>query len=531
MPSLRSRESRVSSYTVALGAVALMGVVRALLTPVLGRELPYITFFPAVFVAAWWGGWGPGVLATLFSAALNIALVIGPSHAGPWFRPVDLIGLLLFASIGIAVAALGESRIREHARAVSAGHAAARAAMGAQLEQLVLAGTALTIETSLERVLERVVEVAARVIGAHYAAIGVLGPDGRLLESFITYGIEEEQRALIGPPPRGHGILGLVVREGRPIRLPDLSRHPDSYGFPPHHPPMRSFLGVPIAGKRGTFGNLYLTEKFGGEPFSEDDERVAVLLAAKTAAAVENARLHEESARLLEEVQQLHRARERFFAMVNHELRNALAAVHGWSEMLVRKKDPATVPRAAYEVLDSAQQAVGLINDLLDLSRLDEDRLRPVIRATDAGSIARRVLSRMTPAAEAKRVALQVNVPRSLPTCETDGSRVEQILINLLKNAIQHTPEDSMVRLDIAAAGPSVVYTVRDAGSGIPESELEKVFDVYMTKAAGESRGAGLGLPLSRRLARLLGGDLRAVVSSQGGGCFILELPASAAAT
>jgi signal transduction histidine kinase len=286
---------------------------------------------------------------------------------------------------------------------------------------------------------------------------------------------------------------------------------------------------VPIAGKRGTFGNLYLTEKFGGEPFSENDERVAVLLAAKTAAAVENARLHEESARLLEEVQQLHRARERFFAMVNHELRNALAAVHGWSEMLVRKKDPATVPRAAFEVLDSAQQAVGLIDDLLDLSRLDEDRLRPVIRATDAGSIARHALSRMTPAAEAKRVALQLDVRQNLPTCETDGSRVEQILINLVKNAIQHTPSNSTVRLDVAAAGPRVVYTVRDAGDGIPESELEQIFDIYVTNAAGESRGAGLGLPLSRRLARLLGGDLRAVVSPQGGGCFILELPASAA--
>jgi GAF domain-containing protein len=216
----------------------------------------------------------------------------------------------------------------------------------------------------------------------------VLGPDGRLLENFITYGIDERQRALIGPPPRGHGILGLVIREARPIRLPDLGRHPDSYGFPPHHPPMRSFLGVPVVSKRGAFGNLYLTEKIGGEPFGDDDEHVAVLLAAKAAAAVENARLHEESARLLDEVQQLHRARERFFAMVNHELRKARGAVHGWSEMLVRKKDPATVPTAAYEVLDSAQQAAGLINDLLDLSRLDEDRLHPVVRATEPVSMA-----------------------------------------------------------------------------------------------------------------------------------------------
>src|SRR5829696_9133493 len=328
---------------------------------------------------------------------------------------------------------------------------AVQPAMGARLEQLVLAASALTTEVSLEGVLERVVEVAAQVIGAHYAAIGVLAPDGRLLESFTTYGVSDEQRALIGPPPRGHGILGLVIREARPIRLPDLTQHPDSYGFPPHHPPMHSFLGVPIIGKRGVFGNLYLTEKFSGELFSGDDEHIAVLLAANTAAAVENARLHEESARLLEEVQQLHRARERFFAMVNHELRNALAAVHGWAEIMVRKKDPATVPRAAFEVLDSAQQAVALINDLLDLSRLDEDRLKPVIRATDPGSMARRAMARVTPAAEAKQVHLELERLPTLPSCDTDASRVEQILVNLLGNAIHHTPETCGVRVAISA--------------------------------------------------------------------------------
>jgi len=290
---------------------------------------------------------------------------------------------------------------------------------------------------------------------------------------------------------------------------------------------MHSFLGVPIVGKRGIFGNLYLTEKFGGGGFSEDDEHIAILLAANTAAAVENARLHEESARLLEEVQQLHRARERFFAMVNHELRNALAAVQGWSEMLVRKKDPATVPKAAFEVLDSAQQAVGLINDLLDLSRLDEDRLKPVIRPIEPSGVARRALSRMTPAAESKRVLLQIDLEPNLPSCNTDAARVEQILINLLGNAIQHTPEESTVKISVTARGPWVVYTVEDAGEGIPESEVEQVFDIYVTNAAGEGRGVGLGLPLSRRLARLLGGELKAVARKTWGGCFVLELPAA----
>jgi signal transduction histidine kinase len=398
---------------------------------------------------------------------------------------------------------------------------------GERLERLVVAAATLITEVSLEGVLDRVVAMAAELIGARYAAIGVLEPDGRLLESFTTFGIDEELRARLGPPPKGHGILGLVIREARPIRLPDLTRHPDSYGFPPYHPLMHSFLGVPILGKRGVFGNLYLTEKLGGDVFTEEDEHIAVLLAASTASAVENARLHEESARLLEEVQQLHRSRERFFAMVNHELRNALAAVYGWSEMMVRKKDPATVPRAAFEVLDSAQQAVGLVNDLLDLSRLDEDRLKPVIRLTDPLSVARRAVQRITPAAEARKVTVELKATPRLPSCETDASRVEQILMNLLGNAIHHTPEGSRVRLRLESQEPSVIFVVEDEGGGINEDEVERVFDIYVTKAAGEDRGVGLGLPLSRRLARLLGGELRAVSRPGRGGCFILELPAS----
>ena len=394
-----------------------------------------------------------------------------------------------------------------------------------RLEQLVTTGTLLTTELSLEGVLQRVVEVAAALIGARYAAIGVLDPDGRLLESFTTFGIPDEEREKIGPPPRGHGILGLVIREKRVIRLPDLTSHPDSYGWPPHHPPMRSFLGVPIVGRRGTFGNLYLTDKIGTPEFTDDDERIARLLAAQTAAAVENARLHEESARLLEEVQQLHRSRERFFAMVNHELRNALAATYGWAEMLVRKKDPATVPLAAFEVLESAEQAVGLVNDLLDLSRLDEDRLRPVIREVDPLTVARRAVGRVTPAAEARQVSLEIS-SGPVPTCETDGSRLEQILVNLLGNAIRHTPQRTTVRTSVEGRDGKVLIQVADQGPGIPASDLEAIFDVYVTKAGEEARGHGLGLPLSRRLARLLGGELRAVEDTTQGACFELELPA-----
>jgi signal transduction histidine kinase len=125
-------------------------------------------------------------------------------------------------------------------------------------------------------------------------------------------------------------------------------------------------------------------------------------------------------------------------------------------------------------------------------------------------------------------VRVELKVAPGLPSCETDASRVEQILVNLLGNAIHHTPEGSAVHLGVTALDKRISYIVWDEGPGIPESEVERVFDIYVTKASGEDRGAGLGLPLSRRLARLLGGELRAVPAAQGGGGrFVLELPAS----
>jgi signal transduction histidine kinase len=175
-------------------------------------------------------------------------------------------------------------------------------------------------------------------------------------------------------------------------------------------------------------------------------------------------------------------------------------------------------------VLDSAQQAIGLINDLLDLSRLDEDRLRPVIRAVEPGAIARRAEGRVTPAAAAKGVTVSLDIGPDLPTCDTDASRVEQILVNLLGNAIQHTPQGTGVHLQITSGQGLVTFVVADEGSGVPEGEAERIFDIYVTKPREDGKGVGLGLPLSRRLARLLGGELRAK-PGPGGGRFILELP------
>lgn len=394
-----------------------------------------------------------------------------------------------------------------------------------RLERLLEASRVLTAEMSLDGVLQRIVDAALSIIGARYAALGVLSSDGTTLENFVTAGISPEVRHRIGALPRGKGILGQLIRHPGVLRLRNLTEHPASAGFPAHHPVMRAFLGVPIRGRRGVFGNLYLTEKTGAEEFSEEDAYLAQLFAAQAATAVDNARLHEESARLLEEVQQLHRSRERFFAMVNHELRNALAATYGWAEMLVRRKDPESVPSAAYEVLDSAGQAVSLINDLLDLSRLDEDRLKPIIREVDCATVINRAVSRATPAARSKHIRIETVFPDGLGSCQTDQHRIEQILGNVLNNAVRHAPENSRVLVSLEHRNGQVRMVVDDEGPGVKPDEVEQIFDVYVTRPGEEGHGTGLGLPLSRRLARLLGGDLRAEARPGEGGRFILELP------
>jgi signal transduction histidine kinase len=161
-----------------------------------------------------------------------------------------------------------------------------------RLRALVETGIAINSELSLDGVLERIVEAAARVTSAQYAALGVIDPSGSGLERFVTYGIAPNVETQIGDPPHGRGILGVLIRDARPLRLHDLTEDPRSVGFPPGHPLMHTFLGVPILLRGVAFGNLYLTEKQEGD-FTDEDEDLATLLAAQAAVAVENARLYE----------------------------------------------------------------------------------------------------------------------------------------------------------------------------------------------------------------------------------------------
>jgi two-component system, NarL family, sensor histidine kinase DevS len=218
-----------------------------------------------------------------------------------------------------------------------------------RLRALVEAGVALTSELSLDALLQRLVEAAAELTGARYAALGVIDGSGSELERFLTTGMDAETHAAIGELPRGRGILGVLITEDAPLRLHDLGEDPRSVGFPPNHPPMGTFLGVPIHLRGVAYGNLYLTEKAGNEDFTEEDQELVGLLASQAAVAIENARLYEAATRWSKQLESL------------NEVGNALATETDVDRLLD------LIARRLRELLDARLVTVLLPNGLDEL--------------------------------------------------------------------------------------------------------------------------------------------------------------------
>jgi signal transduction histidine kinase len=229
-----------------------------------------------------------------------------------------------------------------------------------RLRSLLEASAAITSDLSLDSLLQRLVSTAAELTGAAYAALGVIDPSGEQLESFVTTGIDAKTHRAIGDLPRGRGILGVLIDEATPLRLHDLSEHPRSVGFPPHHPPMHTFLGVPIVVRGVAYGNFYLTEKTGGEDFTDDDQEIVSLLAAQAAIAIENARLYEAATQWSRQLESL------------NEIGNALATETDLERLLD------LVARRSRELLNAR-----LVTVLLPVGA---DELRFVAVAGDGGA-------------------------------------------------------------------------------------------------------------------------------------------------
>jgi signal transduction histidine kinase len=346
-------------------------------------------------------------------------------------------------------------------------------------DALVQAGLVLASELSLPSILQKIVELACEVADARYGALGVLNPDGRMIFDFITHGVTEEERRAIGDLPVGKGILGLLITEARPIRLARIQDHPRSVGFPPNHPPMTSFLGVPIQVRGRVYGNLYLTEKRGAPEFTPEDEEAVVTLAAQAGVAIENARLHEDLRRLavLED-------RERIAQELHDGVIQSLFAVGMGLQAAGAMADHPETVRAR---LDAA------VNDV---DRVIRD-LRNYIFGLGSGP-ADRGLSRALHglADELRRgsdIAIRIDVdPAATGALSSRATDIVQFAREALTNAVRHSGA-ATVSLEITRDDGSFVLEIEDDGKG---------FDLE----AAEGRGRGLGNLRAR--AQTLGASL-----------------------
>ena len=455
--------------------------------------------------------------------------------------------------------------LQERERAVGRGRE--------QLGALVEAGKILAAERSLEAVLQRIVEVACRLLGAQYGALGTVDASGKL-ERFVTTGLDEGQRARIGPLPTGRGILGVVVQERRPLRIRDLTADPRAHGFPPHHPVMRSFLGVPIISRGRVFGHLYLTEKQGAEEFSKEDEQLAVTLAGQAAVAIENASLYEELRRSYEELKQsqdlLVRQEKlaslgRLAAGVAHELNNPLSAVAGFAEALQRHVSGGECGGTqrfedCREYLGMIQtevaRAAAIVRRLLDFARQREPAFGPV----EVVQVVREAVAFVERQARLANRQILVSPGGEGCVVQGDPQMLHQVFLNLLTNALDAVEGGGDVSIAVRRAPtvgqlgnqairPSgeasrpiaqspnrpiaiphewVDVIVSDTGAGIASEHLGKVMDPFFTtKEVG--KGTGLGLAICQSIVEQHRGRIEVASSGPGRGTTVtVRLPLAA---
>jgi signal transduction histidine kinase len=369
-------------------------------------------------------------------------------------------------------------------------------------ELLALHGAALdvTADLSLDVVLRKVVEQARSLVGAKYGAVSVVDQDNRIV-SFITSGITPEERAAIGPPPVGHGLLGVVLREGQRLRLEDLTAHAQSHGFPPNHPPMRSLLAVPIPCKGPFLGNLYLTEKEETGAFTADDEETLVRFALQAALAIDNAHLHEQVADLAV-------AQERL--RIAHEMHDGLAQVLGYvntkvqaAEMYLKREKLEEANAQLRELATSARQAYSDVRESIVGLRT----LPGPSRALD--DVLREYLARWE---EMSHVVTSLTIDPSVQLRPAQELQVVRIVQEALTNVRKHA-RASHAKVAIRREDARLVVLVEDDGQG------------FNADAIARREFPQFGLSTMRERAASIGGIL-VVESSPGEGTRVrFELP------
>jgi signal transduction histidine kinase len=352
-------------------------------------------------------------------------------------------------------------------------------------------------ELDLPTMLRTITESARELADARYAALGVLDEDRTHLEQFITEGIDDDARAAIGDLPKGHGLLGVLIADPRPIRLPDIREHPDTHGFPPHHPEMTTFLGVPIRVRGEVFGNLYLTEKRGGEVFTDVDEELVVGLAAAAGIAIQNARLHERlaEATLLEERERI--ARDLHDKVIQRLFATGLT-LQGASRLSVRP-----------EVTSRLQQAV---LDLDDTVR----EIRTTIFQLETARLPRRSSLRQEVLELTEELGASLGFS---PGVRFDGP-VDTLVGGELREAVLAVLREGLTNVARHAGA-----TRCDVGLAAREALTLEVVDDGVGPGGSTSTDGGRGLPNLQARAERLGGSCAVEPGPAGGARLVWTVP------
>ncbi|QNL94447.1 GAF domain-containing protein [Aeromicrobium senzhongii] len=322
-------------------------------------------------------------------------------------------------------------------------------------ENIVDAAVAVTSDLDLDSLLRRIIDQARELTGARYAALGVLGRDSddELVE-FLVEGIDPDTAESIGRLPRGHGVLGVVLRDGCPLRLEDVASHPDSVGFPPNHPPMGAFLGVPVRVNGVVFGDLYLTEKTGG--FTADDERLVTGLAAVAGTAISNARLFDELASTRAELTRLAVIEDRNrIARDLHDLVIGRLFAAGLAVDRVARHVPEPWAERASQAVDDVDRAIADLRGAIFALGSDP--------ATDGARLVRMLKATAAPLGFAPTIEVQGDLAVLDIGLRSD---VHAVMNEALANVIRHA-HASKVDLCLDVEPDRVVASVTDDGIGM----------------------------------------------------------------
>ena len=348
----------------------------------------------------------------------------------------------------------------------------------------------LLIESNLElpEVLRHVIEEACSMTGARYGALGVLDEEKQALSEFVTVGLSEEEEDRIGPRPTGRGVLGLLIADPRPLRIHEIGRHPDSFGFPANHPPMTSFLGVPIKVRDEIYGNLYLAEKVGWSEFTLDDEALVGALSLAAGIAIENARLHDRVRRSA-----VYEDRDRMARDLHDTVIQRLFALG------------LTLQGMAARMSDSAASQLGVA-----VSEIDRviAQVRSTIYELGMGDESRGIRDDITTLVRQLHevVGFEVELTFTGPLDAAIDDLVLEHLLATIREALTNVGKHAhatQASVSMEVDGASCILTITDDGIGLTD--------------APASPDGGLGLPNLRRRAEKLHGTL-SVDSPPGGG-------------